>query len=65
MTNFSFLSEHDPLYLQLARAAEQVFAGDPNTTLIKLRQIGKALARIQAERAAQAPAKRGRKKANA
>ncbi|KFC84276.1 type I restriction-modification system endonuclease [Buttiauxella agrestis] len=43
-TNFSFLAEHDPLFLQIAAAAENAFSGDPNTTLIKLRQLGEALA---------------------
>ncbi len=42
--NFSFLSEHDELFVELASAAEQTFARDPNTTLIKLRQLGEALA---------------------
>lgn len=37
--NFSFLAEHDPVFLQLASTAEQVFAADPNTMLIKLRQL--------------------------
>ncbi|MGB5856004.1 MAG: DUF4145 domain-containing protein, partial [Oceanisphaera sp.] len=50
MTNFSFLGEHDPLFLQLAQAAEQTFVGDPNTTLIKLRQLGEALAQHIAAR---------------
>ncbi len=36
--NFNFLSEHDPIFLQLASAAERAFSSDPNTTLIKLRQ---------------------------
>ncbi|WP_176503818.1 type I restriction-modification system endonuclease [Cobetia sp. 5-11-6-3] len=49
-SNFYFLSEHDPLFFQLARAAEQTFAGDPNTTLIKLRQLGEALAQHMAAR---------------
>lgn len=40
--SFSFLAEHDPVFLQLASTAEQVFAADPNTTLIKLRQLAKA-----------------------
>lgn len=35
--NFSFLVEHSALYAQLGASAEQVFASDPNTTLIKLR----------------------------
>ena len=39
-SNFAFLQEHDPVFLQLASTAEQVFASDPNTTLIKLRQLG-------------------------
>ncbi|MDK9706389.1 MAG: type I restriction-modification system endonuclease [Desulforhopalus sp.] len=43
-TNFGFLAEHDSLFVELATAAERAFAGDPNTTLIKLRQLGEALA---------------------
>ncbi|HBO6863561.1 TPA: type I restriction-modification system endonuclease [Pseudomonas aeruginosa] len=50
-SNFAFLKEHDPLFLQLASTAEQVFAADPNTTLIKLRQLGEALAQDLASRA--------------
>ncbi|MCQ8104208.1 type I restriction-modification system endonuclease [Methylomonas sp. SURF-2] len=50
MSNFEFLKEHDPLFLQLASAAERVFASDPNTTLIKLRQLGEALAQDLAAR---------------
>ena len=50
-SNFAFLREHDPLFLQLASTAEQVFAADPNTTLIKLRQFGEALAQDLASRA--------------
>ncbi|KXS53717.1 MAG: type I restriction enzyme, R subunit [Marinobacter sp. T13-3] len=42
--NFSFLSEHDSLFVELADSAERAFASDPNTTLIKLRQLGEALA---------------------
>lgn len=48
--NFAFLGEHDPVLLQLAQTAEQIFASDPNTTLIKLRQLGEALARDLATR---------------
>ncbi|WP_172203089.1 type I restriction-modification system endonuclease [Niveibacterium sp. COAC-50] len=51
LSNFSFLAEHDPVFLQLATTAEQVFAADPNTTLIKLRQLGEALAQDVAARA--------------
>jgi type I restriction enzyme R subunit len=43
-SNFSFLAEHDPIFAELAQAAERVFANDPNTTLIKLRQLGEAMA---------------------
>lgn len=50
-SNFAFLQEHDPVFLQLARTAEQAFASDPNTTLIKLRQLGEALAQDLASRA--------------
>lgn len=42
--NFSFLGEHDSLFVELAESAERSFSGDPNTTLIKLRQLGEALA---------------------
>ena len=50
-SNFAFLKEHDPVFYQLASMAEQVFASDPNTTLIKLRQLGEALAQDLASRA--------------
>lgn len=43
-TNFGFLVEHDALFVELATAAEHAFVSDPNTTLIKLRQLGEALA---------------------
>ncbi|BAL23789.1 type I restriction-modification system endonuclease [Azoarcus sp. KH32C] len=49
-SNFSFLVEHDPVFLKLATTAEQVFAADPNTTLIKLRQLGEAIAQDIAAR---------------
>ncbi|HWV18973.1 MAG TPA: type I restriction-modification system endonuclease [Rhodocyclaceae bacterium] len=49
-SNFAFLTEHDPVFLQLATTAEQVFAADPNTTLIKLRQLGEAIAQDIAAR---------------
>ena len=49
-SNFDFLKEHDALFLQLATAAERAFASDPNTTLIKLRQLGEALAQDLAAR---------------
>ena len=42
--NFGFLVEHDQLFVELAGTAERAFSSDPNTTLIKLRQLGEALA---------------------
>ncbi len=42
--NFAFLEEYDPLFVQITTTAEQVFASDPNTTLMKLRQFGEVLA---------------------
>ncbi|MFI8692257.1 type I restriction-modification system endonuclease [Stutzerimonas kunmingensis] len=50
-SNFAFFKEHDPVFSQLASAAERTFASDPNTTLIKLRQLGEALAQDLATRA--------------
>jgi type I restriction enzyme R subunit len=44
VTNFNFLAEHDALFVELALSAERAFASDPNTTLLKLRQLGEALA---------------------
>jgi type I restriction enzyme, R subunit len=49
-SNFDFLAEHSALLVQLAVTAEQVFSSDPNTTLIKLRQFGEALAQDLAVR---------------
>ena len=48
--NFNFLSEHSPVFVQLATVAEQAFSSDPNTTLIKLRQLAEALAQDMAAR---------------
>lgn len=44
-SNFEFLKEHDPLFFQLASGAENAFARDPNTTLIKLRQLAEVMAK--------------------
>lgn len=49
-SNFDFLKEHGPVFFQLAFAAEQLFSAAPNTTLIKLRQLGEALAQDIAAR---------------
>jgi type I restriction enzyme, R subunit len=48
--NFAFLTGHDPVFLQLATSAERAFSHDPNTTLIKLRQLGEAMAQDIAAR---------------
>lgn len=48
--NFDFLAEHDPIFLQLASSAERNFTTDPNTTLVKARQLGEALAQDIATR---------------
>jgi hypothetical protein len=48
--NFNFLRAYAPIFLQLASAAERAFSSDPNTTLIKLRQLGEALAQDLAVR---------------
>lgn len=42
--NFYFLVDHDPQLLEYAARAERYVLDDPNTTLIKLRQIAEALA---------------------
>ena len=49
-SNFDFLQEHDPVFYELGSAAERAFSGDPNTTLIKLRQLAEALAQDLAAR---------------
>jgi type I restriction enzyme R subunit len=49
-SNFGFLKEHDPLFFELANSAEQAFVRDPNTTLIKMRQFGEAIAQDLATR---------------
>jgi type I restriction enzyme R subunit len=50
VSNFDFLKGHDPLLSQLALTAERSFVPDPNTTLVKLRQLGEALAQDIAAR---------------
>jgi len=44
-SNFHFIKTHDPVFFQLASAAEQFFAIDPNTTIVKLRQLSEALSK--------------------
>lgn len=43
-SNFQFLQEYEPVFLQLASSAERLFVSDPNASLIKVRQFGEALA---------------------
>lgn len=42
--NFNFLADHDPQLLEYAARAERYVLEDPNTALIKLRQLAEALA---------------------
>lgn len=49
-TNFDFLAVYDPLLVQITATAERLFSSDPNTTLMKLRQFGEALAQNIAAR---------------
>lgn len=48
--NFNFLKHHDELLVRLAQTAESCFSPDPNTTLIKMRQLGEELAKTIASR---------------
>lgn len=43
-TNFAHLREHDEQLLRLGMLAERYFAEDPNTCLLKLRQLAETLA---------------------
>ena len=49
-SNFDFLIEHSQLLAQLAKTAEASFVSDPNTTMVKLRQLTEALAKDIAAR---------------
>ena len=50
MSNFSVLSQHDEQLLRLGMLAEKYFAEDPNTCLLKLRQLTESLAQMLAAR---------------
>jgi len=43
-SNFEFLKQYDELLFKLAETAEHCFVPDPNTTLVKIRQFGDAVA---------------------
>jgi len=49
-TNFGFLAEHDEQLVRLGLLAERYFPEDPNTSLLKLRQLGELLAQLLASR---------------
>ena len=46
--NFVFLKVHSLELVQLGSQADEYFANDPNTCLIKLRQFGEGLAQLVA-----------------
>lgn len=50
MSNFSVLSQHDEQLLRLGMLAEKYFADDPNTCLLKLRQLAESLTQLLAAR---------------
>lgn len=50
ITNFAHLREHDEQLLRLGLLAEKYFTDDPNTCLIKLRQLAELLAQLAAAR---------------
>src|SRR5262245_58953156 len=47
-SNFAHLQEHDEQLLRLGVLAERYFPDDPNTTLLKLRQLTELLAQLVA-----------------
>jgi type I restriction enzyme R subunit len=50
LSNFSFLKTHDEQLVRLGRLAERYFPEDPNTCLLKLRQLSELLAQLTATR---------------
>lgn len=48
--NFDFLAHHDELLVRLAKTAEACYVSDPNTTLMKMRQLAEAIAQFIAAR---------------
>ena len=49
-SNFSFLKTHDEQLVRLGQLAERYFPEDPNTCLLKLRQLAELLAQLTATR---------------
>ena len=56
-TNFAQLQEHNEQLLRLGLLAERYFADDPNTCLLKLRQLAELLAQEVAARIGLEPAR--------
>jgi type I restriction enzyme R subunit len=52
-TNFAHLEQHDEQLLRLGMLAEKYFADDPNTCLLKLRQLSELLAQLVAAKIGQ------------
>lgn len=52
-TNFAHLQEHDEQLLRLGMLAEKYFPDDPNTSLLKLRQLAELLAQLIATKVGQ------------
>ena len=52
-TNFAHLEQHDEQLLRLGMLAEKYFAEDPNTCLLKLRQLSELMAQLVAARTGQ------------
>ena len=50
-TNFAVLQQHNEQLLRLGMLAERYFAGDPNTCLLKLRQLSELLTQMLAAQA--------------
>jgi hypothetical protein len=46
-TNFAHLQAHDDQLVRLGMLAERYFADDPNTALLKLRQLAELLAQYR------------------
>ncbi|MDZ4731587.1 MAG: type I restriction-modification system endonuclease [Xanthomonadales bacterium] len=53
LTNFAHLDHHDEQLLRLGLLAEKYFADDPNTCLLKLRQLAELLAKLVAAKTGQ------------
>lgn len=52
-TNFAHLEQYDEQLLRLGMLAEKYFAEDPNTSLLKLRQLFELMAQLVAARTGQ------------